>query len=132
MSIYTGAGKTETQPSSPNEGLVYPGGKVREITYDPEEFKRLATGRIRYEILRKAFNSSGLPGYALTLAVSAISEDGHIIKYEESVVLDPFEVADRSECNNAYDAMKEELQKMISLLESKAKTEFNAKPGRWC
>lgn len=122
----------EAQPSSPNESLgFFTGGKIREVTYDPEEFKRLATGRIRYEILRKTFNAGGLPGYVLTLVVSALSEQGHIIKYEDSAVLDPFEVSEKYPNKNAIVAVKEELQKTIEAMEDRARREFNAKPGRW-
>jgi hypothetical protein len=122
----------EAQPSSPNESLVLTGGKIREVTYDPEEFKKIATGRIRYEILRKPFNAGGLPGYVVTLAVSALSDDGHIIKYEESAVLDPFEIGEKNPAKNTVDVVKEELRKTIEQFKNKAKTEFSAKPGRWC
>ncbi|MEM3675238.1 MAG: hypothetical protein QXZ28_03320 [Candidatus Methanomethylicaceae archaeon] len=102
---------------------------MREVVYDLEEFLSQAKGRMHYEILREPYDAGGLVGYRLRLVLSARSKEGHIVKYEEERVLDPFEV--RGEHGNAYDALKEAYARTVEEFTSKAKA-LGATPGRWC
>lgn len=101
-----------------------------EIFYDLNEFlqHRDEKSRIHYEILRESFNAGGLNGIKLYCILSTKAKEGHIIKYEEIHIIDPFVIDDSKK--PLQEAMKEEYSRIIEEFEKKAK-ELNAIKGRW-
>lgn len=120
------------QPSPANERLEFFKAEkpVREVVYGLDEFLAQAKGRMHYEILREPFDAGGLVGYRVRFSLSARSKEGHIVKYEEEKVLDPFQIDDPKYANTV-DALREAYAKAVEEFAGRAKA-LGATPGRWC
>lgn len=120
----------EPQPSPANERLEFFKAErpVREVVYELSEFLREAKGRMHYEIAREPYDAGGLVGYKVHLILSARSREGHVIKFEEEKVLDPFNVTGKH--NNALDDLKDAYAQVVQEFTERAKA-LGATPGRW-
>jgi len=118
------------QPSPANERLEFFKAErpVREVVYEMSEFLRQAKGRMHYEIVREPFDAGGLVGYKVRLILSARSHEGHVVKYEEEKVLDPFSIEGKH--NNVIDDLKDAYAEAVSEFTGRAKA-LGATPGRW-
>lgn len=125
------ASEIRPQPSTANERLEFFKAEkpIREVVYGLDEFLAQAKGRMHYEVLREPFDAGGLVGYRVRFSLSARSREGHVVKYEEERILDPFEVSGKH--NNALDDLKEAYAKTVSEFTERAKS-LGATPGRWC
>lgn len=120
------------ETKTPNRlGFFKSSKTIREVFYDIDEFLKHidVRSRVHYEILRESFDAGGLNGIRIYCILSAKAREGHIAKYEEIHIIDPFTLDDGSK--NLLDLMKEKCAKIVEEFVKKAK-EIGATPGRWC
>jgi len=118
------------EASSPSARFEFFKGEkpVREVVYTLEEFLSLSKGRRHYEIVREPYDAGGLAGIKVHFIVTSRSKEGHVLKYEEIRVLDPFNIEGDG---NAYDRLRSMYDKIVMEYNKRAQ-ELGATPGRWC
>jgi hypothetical protein len=124
--------KVESGVSSPDSRLeIFKGEKPpKEIVYSLNEFLDYAhpSARKHYEIIREPYDAGGLTGYKVYFILTTRSKEGHILKYEEVQILDPFNIEVTK--GTVFDAMKMRYNQMVLEWTQKAK-ELGATAGRW-